>query len=163
MKKTQPIRALETKHVEFEALEQSRNEYTAEGVAADLGVELAQVLKAMLVCFHHPQRPSPGGSFALFATPGDRRLSLKKVGQVLSDKNADLAIERDVERITGFQVGAVSIVGLRREDTPRYLDERVLTQGEVVISSGRPDMGLKLSPDALVNAIDSLQVGDFCE
>ena len=90
-------------------------------------------------------------------------MSLKKVGQVLGDKNADLATERDVERITGFQVGAVSILGLRREDTPRYLDERVLALGEVVISSGRPDMGLKLSPDALVNAIDSLQVGDFCE
>jgi Cys-tRNA(Pro) deacylase len=163
VKKTQPIRVLEAKRVAFKALEQSRNEYTAEGVAADLGVVRAQVLKAMLVCYKHPDRPSPGGSFALFATPGDRRLSLKKVGEVLGDKNADLAIERDVERITGFQVGAVSVVGLRREDTPRYLDQRILELSEVVISAGRPDMGLKLSPDALVIAIDSLQVGDFCE
>lgn len=163
MKKTQPIRALEAAGVDFEPLEQSRNEYTAEGVAADLGIEVAQVLKAMLVCYTHAQRPSPGGSFALFVTPGDRRLSLKKVGERLGDKNADLASERDVERITGFQVGAVSVVGLRRQDTPCYIDQHVLELDRVVISGGRPDLGLKLTPDALVKAVNSAQPGDFCE
>ena len=163
MKKTQPIRALEAGGVDFAALEQSKNEYTAEGVAAELGIEVARVLKAMLVCYTHAERPSPGGSFALFVTPGDRRLNLKKVGETLGDKNVDLASERDVERITGFQVGAVSMIGLRRQDTPCYIDEHVLELESVVISAGRPDLGLKLKPDALITAADSAQIGDFCE
>jgi Cys-tRNA(Pro)/Cys-tRNA(Cys) deacylase len=163
VKKTLPVRALEAKDIEFQPLTQSRSEYTAEGVAADLGVEVAMVLKAMLVRYTHPERPSPSGSFALFVTPGDRRLSLKKAAETLGDKNADLASERDVERITGFQVGAVSVVGLKREDTPCYVDESILQLNEVIISAGRHDLGLKLSPSRLVAAIDSPQIGDYCE
>ncbi len=117
----------------------------------------------MLVRYAHPERPSPSGNFALFVTPGDHRLSLKKAGEALGDKNADLASERDVERITGFQVGAVSVIGLRRDDTPRYLDQAVIGLGEVVISAGRPDMALKLTPSALLAAIDSPQIGNYCE
>jgi Cys-tRNA(Pro)/Cys-tRNA(Cys) deacylase len=163
MKKTQPIRALEAREIPFEPLQQEKNEYTAQGVAADLGVYVAQVLKAMLVRYTHPERPSPSGSFALFVTPGDRRLSLKKAGETLGDKNIDLAAERDVERITGFQVGAVSVLGLRREDTPRYIDERILALEQVIISSGRPDLALQLAPDALVSALEDPGIGDYCE
>ncbi|MGD2057466.1 MAG: YbaK/EbsC family protein [Anaerolineales bacterium] len=163
MKKTQPIRVLEEQGIAFEPLEQSRNEHSAEGVAADLGVELSQVLKAMLVRFDDPGRPSPSGSFALFITPGDRRLSLKKAGEVLGDKNAALASERDVERVTGFQVGAVSVVGLRRDEIARFLDERVLKLKEVIISAGRPDLGLRLGSSDLRNSLGTPQVGDFCE
>jgi Cys-tRNA(Pro) deacylase len=163
VKKTQPIRALEAKDIDFTPLEQSHSEYTAEGVAADLGIEVARVLKAMLVRYSHPERPSPSGSFALYVTPGDRRLSLKKVAESLGDKNADLASERDVERITGFQVGAVSVIGLRREDIPCYVDENILELKEVIISAGRPDMGLKLVADKLIAALDSPHIGDYCE
>lgn len=163
MKKTQPVRALEAKGVAFVALEQTKSEYTAEGVAADLGLELAQVLKAMLVRYTHSRRSSPSGSFALFVTPGDRRLSLKKAGEVLGDKNVDLASERDVERITGFHVGAVSVLGLRRADTPRFIDKQVLELEQVVISAGRPDLGLRLEPGALVSALEAPVLGDYCE
>jgi prolyl-tRNA editing enzyme YbaK/EbsC (Cys-tRNA(Pro) deacylase) len=117
----------------------------------------------MLVRYSHPERPSPSGSFALFVTPGDRRLSLKKVAESLGDKNADLASERDVERITGFQVGAVSVIGLRREDIPCYVDENILELKVVIISAGRPDKGLKLVADELIAALDSPHIGDYCE
>jgi Cys-tRNA(Pro)/Cys-tRNA(Cys) deacylase len=163
VKKTQPIRALETKGIEFEPLKQSRKELTADGVAKDLGVKVTQVLKAMLVRYQDPERPSPSGNFALFVTPGDRRLSLKKAGKRLGDKNVDLADERDVERITGFQVGAVSVLGLRRDDTLCYVDEHILELDEVIISAGRPDLGIRLNPSALIAALDTPQIGDYCE
>jgi Cys-tRNA(Pro) deacylase len=163
LKKTQPIRALESKKIAFEPLVQSRKEYSAEGVAADLGVEVAQVLKAMLVRFSDPERPRPGGSFALFVTPGDRRLSLKKAGEALNDKNTELASERDVEWITGFQVGAVSVLGLRRENVPCYIDQHVLELNAVIISAGRPDLGIRMGSSALLEAIESPQVGYYCE
>lgn len=163
MKKTQPIRVLEEQGIAYEPLEQSRNAYTAQGVASDLGVEVSQVLKAMLVRFDDPERSSPGGSFALFITPGDQRLSLKKAGEVLGDKNVDLASERDVERITGFRVGAVSVVGLRRDEIPRFIDRQLLNLKHVIISAGRPDLGLRLASTDLLNALETAQIGDFCE
>lgn len=162
MTKTRPIRALETKGAEFELLEQSREEHTAQGVAALLDVDVAQVLKAMLVRYTHAVRPRPGGSFALFITPGDRRLSIKKAGVSLGDKNVELASERDVERITGFRVGSVSVLGLRRDDIPVFIDNQALAIEQVIISAGRPDLGIRLTPTELVDALESAQIGDYC-
>jgi prolyl-tRNA editing enzyme YbaK/EbsC (Cys-tRNA(Pro) deacylase) len=65
--------------------------------------------------------------------------------------------------VTGYQVGAVSVLGFRRADVSTYVDRRVLELGQVVISSGRPDAGLALSPDGLMQALEGAELGDFCE
>jgi Cys-tRNA(Pro)/Cys-tRNA(Cys) deacylase len=159
--KTMPMRVLEDKGISYEPRQQSSKQYTAEGVAADLGVSVDQVVKAMIVECSPPHER--GKQFVLFVVPGDRRLSLKKIATVLEDKNAQMASERDVQRVTGFQVGAVSVIGFRRDDVPGYLDQRVLDLEQVIISAGRPDVGLALSPGDMLRALDAAKVGDFCE
>lgn len=160
--KTMPMRALDEKGIHYEVRQQSSKQYTAEGVAEDLGVPVAQVVKAMLV-----QRSANSGNgsnpFVLIVIPGNRRLSLKKVGAALDDKKVQLASQRDVERVTGFQLGAVSVLGFRRDDVPGYVDEHVLELEQVIISAGRPDTGLALAPADMVRAIAGCQTGDFCE
>jgi len=154
--KTMPMRVLEQKGIPYEVHQHAHKQYTAEGVAEDLGIPVAQVVKAMIV-----QRSDR--RFVLVVIPGDRRLSLKKVGAALSDKKVTLASERDVQRVTGYQVGAVSVLGFRRPDIAAYVDERVLEQETAIISAGRPDVGLAFSPDDLVRALDGAQLGDFCD
>jgi Cys-tRNA(Pro) deacylase len=120
------------------------------------------VVKAMMV----QRSANPGGGstpFVLFVIPGNQRLSLKKVGTALGDKKIELASQRDVERVTGFQVGAVSVLGFRREDVPGYVDQHVMELEQVIISAGRPDTGLALVPADMVRAISGCQIGDFCE
>ena len=159
--RTMPMRVLDDKGIAYTPRQQARKQFTAQGVADDLGVPVAWVVKAMIV-----QRSS--GSFALFVIPGDAHLSLKKVAAVLGDKGAALAQQRDVERVTGFQVGAVSVLGFRRpslrsgqrSDIPAYLDDGVLALERAVISSGRPDLGLELDPQDLLLALGG-QAGDF--
>lgn len=151
--KTLPMRALEDKGIAYEIREHARKQYTAEGVAEDLGVPVAWVVKAMIV-------QCSDRSFALVAIPGDRQLSLKSVGAVLDDKNVQMANQRDVQRVTGFQVGAVSVLGFRRDDIPSYLDQHVLELERAIISSGRPDMGLEMDPSDLLRALGA-QVDDF--
>jgi Cys-tRNA(Pro)/Cys-tRNA(Cys) deacylase len=151
--KTMPMRILEEKGVAYQPRQQARKQFTAEGVAEDLGVSVAWVAKAMIV-----QRSDR--SFVLVVTPGDKQLSLKKLGGVLGDKNVQMANQRDVQRVTGFQVGAVSVLGFRRDDVPSYLDQQVLELERVIISSGRPDMGLEMVPQDLLQALDA-QVDDF--
>jgi Cys-tRNA(Pro)/Cys-tRNA(Cys) deacylase len=104
-----------------------------------------------------------GRDFSLVVVPGDRRLSLKKVAATLDDKDVKLASERDVERITGFQVGAVSVLGFRRDDVDTYVDQTVLDLDQVIISSGRPDAGLALAPQDLMTALREAAVDDFSE
>ncbi len=154
--KTMPMRVLEQKGIPYELHRHAHKQYTAEGVAEDLGVPVAQVVKAMII-----QRSDR--QFVLVAIPGDLRLSLKKVGAALNDKNVTLASERDVQRVTGYQVGAVSVLGFRRADVSTYVDRRVLEPEQVIISAGRPDAGLALPPDALMQALEGAELGDFCE
>ena len=47
--KTMPMRVLDEKGIPYEVHQQSSKQFTAEGVAEDLGVPVAQVVKAMLV------------------------------------------------------------------------------------------------------------------
>ena len=156
MAKTMPMRALEQKGIPFEVHQHAHKQVTAEGVAEDLGIPVAQVLKAMIV-----QRSDR--QFVLVVVPGDRRLSLKKVGAALEDKNVQLAAERDVQRVTGYRVGAVSVLGFRRTDVPAYVDQHVMDLEQAVISAGAPVAALALSPDALMKALEGAVVGDFCE
>lgn len=151
--KTLPMRILEEKGIAHEPRQQARKQFTAEGVAEDLGVPVAWVVKAMIV-----QRSDR--SYVLVVIPGDKQLSLKAVGGVLGDKNVQMANQRDVQRVTGYQVGAVSVLGFRRDDVPSYLDQHVLELERVIISSGRPDLGLEMDPRDLLQALDA-QVGDF--
>lgn len=146
--KTLPMRILEEKDIAFEPRPQDRKQYTAEGVAEDLGVPVAWVVKAMIV-------QCSDRSFALAVIPGNLQLSLKKLGSVLGDKNVQMAQQRDVQRVTGFPVGAVSVLGYRRDDIPSYVDRNVLGLERVIISSGRPDMGLEMDPQDMVRALQA--------
>lgn len=160
--KTMPMRNLDEKGIPYEVRQGSSRQFTAEGVAEDLGVPVAQVVKAMLVQLS--QVPGGGHSpFVLFVVPGDQRLSLKKVAGALKDKNVQLASERDVQRITGFQVGSVSVLGFRRDDVPGYVDQSIQVLEQVIISAGRPDVGLALTPADMVRAIKDCRTGDYCE
>ena len=160
--KTMPMRMLDEKGIPYEVRQQAGKEYTAEGVAKDLGVPVAQVVKAMLV--QRSARSGQGRSvFILIVIPGDRRLSLKKVGEILADKKIQMASQRDVQRVTGYQVGAVSVLGFRRDDVPTYVDKHVLELEHVIISAGRPDIGLALPPTDMVQAIGDVQIDDLCE
>jgi Cys-tRNA(Pro)/Cys-tRNA(Cys) deacylase len=151
-----PMRALEQRGVPYEIHEHVQKQYTAEGVAEDLGVPVAQVAKAMIVRDSERQ-------FAVVVIPGDRRLSLKKVAETLDDWDVELASERDVQRVTGFQVGAVSVLGFRRSDVATYVDEHIRALDRVIISSGRPDAGLSLSPQDLERALEDAVWSDFSE
>ena len=154
MGKTIVMRALEAKDIPYTVHKHARKQYTAEGVAEDLGVPVAWVVKAMIVQWSKRD-------FALVAVPGDRQLSMKKVAEALGEKHVAMASERDVQRVTGFPVGAVSVVGFRRQDIVAFVDQGVLALEQALISSGRPDAGLALTPQDLLRAIEGAQVGDF--
>jgi Cys-tRNA(Pro)/Cys-tRNA(Cys) deacylase len=157
---TMPMRILEGQGVPYAVRLQSSKQVTAEGVAEDLGVPVGQVLKAMIV-----QRSGARheGRFVLFVISGDRRLSLKKAAAALDEKSVEMAQERDVQRVTGYQVGAVSVLGFRRDDVASFVDRQVLNLDQVIISAGRPDMGLALNPEDMLKAIGQAQIGDFSE
>jgi Cys-tRNA(Pro) deacylase len=152
--RTHAIRVLDEAGIAYEVLHHAHKAKNVEEAATERDLALSQIVKAILV-----QRPR---GYVLVLVRGDQRLSLKKLARLLGDKQVELAAAHDVPRITGYQIGAVAPLGLRRSDTPIWVDEHILEQEHVSISAGRHDAGLLLRTADLVRAVDG-RVEDLTE
>ena len=123
--------------------------------AAERGVAEHQVVKSLLV-------RGVDKKHALVLVRGDQRLSLKKLARVAGVKAFEMAPPADVPRITGYQIGAVAPLGLRRSDLPIYIDHHILEESWVSVSAGRHDAGLELATEDLIRAVEG-QVADVTE
>ena len=153
--RTHAVRALDELGIPYQILEQSHRARNVEDAAAERGVPVHQVVKTLLV-----RRPDKRHVLALVR--GDQRLSLKKLARLVEVKTLELAPEADVPRITGYRIGAVAPLGLRRSDVPIYVDHHILEETEVSISAGRHDTGLQLASENLISATSG-RVGDITE
>lgn len=153
--RTHAIRALDEMGIPFLVLAQSHKARNVEGAAAERGVALQQVVKTLLV-----RRPDRRHLIALVR--GDQRLSLKKLARLVGVKSLEMAPEADVPRITGYEIGAVAPLGLRRSDVPIFVDHHILEEARVSISAGRHDTGLELATEDLIRAVSG-QVADITE
>ena len=153
--RTHAIRELEANDIPFRLLVQAHKAKNVEEAAAERGVPTRQVVKTLLL-----RRPDRQHVVALVR--GDQRLSLKKLARMLDVKSIDLAPESDVPRITGYQIGAVAPLGLRRAHVPIYVDHQIVEATRVSISAGRHDAGIELASEDLVRAVSG-RVADITE
>jgi Cys-tRNA(Pro)/Cys-tRNA(Cys) deacylase len=153
--RTHAIRALDELGIPYQVVMHAHKARNVEQAAAERGVPIRQVVKTLLV-----RRPDNRHVLALVR--GDQRLSLKKLARAVGVKMLEMAPEADVPRITGYQIGAVAPVGLRRADVPLYVDQHILEESQVSISAGRHDAGLELATEDLVRAVGG-QVADITE
>ena len=153
--RTHAIRTLDELGVPYQVLIYAHRARSVEEAAAEREVPVHQVVKTLLV-----RRPDKRHVIALVR--GDQRLSLKKLARVVSVKRLEMAPEADVPRITGYQIGAVAPLGLRRAGLPIYVDQHIVEEPRVSISAGRHDTGLELSTRDLVRAVAG-HVADITE
>jgi len=121
----------------------------AKDAAQALGVELAQIVKA-LVC-------ECDGRFVVVLVPGDRRADLRKVGAAVGAARARVVPAERVEAATGFPPGAVAPFALRNVSVV-LLDPRLLAHDRVWVGAGSPNHLAGLSPRELVRAARARQM-----
>lgn len=153
---TTPVTAaLQRLGIDYRVLVHPQPVYTAEDAAAARGVALSQVTKAMIVT-------AEGGGWWCVLIPGHRRLDLSQVAETLSRSGARLAKPREVERVTGYRVGAISPLGLLEKEIHFLLDRAVLAQEWITISAGTPEAGILLRSRDLLRALNPT-LGTFTE
>ena len=145
--RTHAIRALDELGITYQVLVHDHKATNVEEAASERGVASHQVVKTLLV-------RAPDRQFYIALVRGDQRLSLKKLARVVGVKTLDMAPEKDVLRITGYRVGAVAPLGLRRADVPIYVDHHIVEEPRVSISAGRHDAGLELDSQDLIRAVN---------
>jgi Cys-tRNA(Pro)/Cys-tRNA(Cys) deacylase len=127
--------AARTAGIQYRVLEYDHDEASASyglEAAERLGLDPARVFKTLVA--------SVDGSLCVCVLPVASQLDLRALG-----KRAAMADQRDAQRATGYVVGGISPLGLRRR-LRTVLDMAAFAHETIFVSGGRRGLELELSP-----------------
>lgn len=118
---------LEARRIPFELIPHEKA-FTSIDEARALGIEADAVVKTLLV--------DTAAGHALAIVPGDRRLDMRLLEDVVADKHAHLATEQEIERdLPGMELGSLPpLAGLLKVHA--YVDPEVLDHDTIVFAAG---------------------------
>lgn len=111
---------------------------TAVSVARKIGLPAEQVFKTLLT-------RAADGTHLFAVVPGDAELDLKKLAQAAGMKKVELASLKEVEPLTGYVRGGVTVFA-SRTNFPVFLDETMELFDVISVSAGLRGVQLLLSP-----------------
>jgi Cys-tRNA(Pro)/Cys-tRNA(Cys) deacylase len=144
--KTNAARILDSLCIRYELREYEVDEddLSAETVARKVGLPQEQVFKT-LVC-----RGTPNGvCFAV--VPAGATLDLKALARLSGDKSIDTVALKEVQPLTGYIRGGVTVLGAKKE-YPAYADETIELFDVISVSSGARGTQLLLHPSDYLRA-----------
>ena len=144
--KTNAARLLDTLGLVYElrAYEVDLEDLSAPNVAMKIGLPVEQVFKTLLT-------ESRSGEHFFAVIPGDQELDLKKLAQVAGARKLDLAPLKQVEPLTGYVRGGVTVLAARKP-FPAFADETLELHELISVSAGQRGLQLLLAPAAYLRA-----------
>lgn len=154
LQKTNAVRLLDALGIGYElrSYEVDPADLTAVTVAQKMGMPLDQVFKTLVV--------STSENTHLFAViAGDAELDLKKLAAAADVRKAELAALKDVEPLTGYVRGGVTVLAARKA-FPALADELLQLHDVISVSAGQRGLQILLSPADYLRATGA-QVADL--
>jgi Cys-tRNA(Pro)/Cys-tRNA(Cys) deacylase len=147
--KTNAARLLDSLDIPYElrAYEVDPEDLTALSVARKIGLPAEQVFKTLLA-------QTNDGEHLFAVIPGDAELDLKKLAHAASAKRAELASLKEVEPLTGYIRGGVTVMAARKP-FPAYADETIELHDLISISAGQRGLQILLSPADYLRAANA--------
>ncbi len=138
--KTNAARALDTLSIAYElrSYEVDETDLTAVSVARKIGLPTEQVFKTLVT-------RGASGAHLFAVVPGDVELDLKKLAAAASEKRCELAPLKDVEPLTGYIRGGVTVLAARKP-FPAFADETIELHDIISVSAGQRGLQLLLAP-----------------
>ena len=150
--KTNAMRILDTLGISYEIREYEvdPDDLSAERIARDIGLPPEQVFKTLLI--------TGGPNLYRFAViPGDAELDFKKLARAAGLRKAEMAPLKDVQPLTGYIRGGVTLFGARKP-YPVYIDETAILYDKISVSAGARGTQLILAPQDYLRAAQALEV-----
>jgi Cys-tRNA(Pro)/Cys-tRNA(Cys) deacylase len=119
-----------------------------EAAAEALDLDPTQILKTLVV---ELARKEEGRAFVFLMVPGKHSASMKQLARALGAKQANLASERDAERLTGYQVGGIGPFGARTP-LPVFIALAACDHNTLYFNGGRRGLMLSMTIDDLLAA-----------
>ena len=147
--KTNAARILDRLSIAYEtrAYEVDPEDLTASNVARKINMPPEQVFKTLLCRLH-------GCEYVFAAVPGDSELDLKKLATAADSKKAELASLKDVEPLTGYIRGGVTVMGAKKPYRA-FVDEAVELFDIISVSAGMRGLQILLAPADYIRAAEA--------
>lgn len=147
--KTNAARLLDSLGINYElrSYEVDPEDLTAISVARKIGLPPEQVFKTLLT-------HTNAGEHLFAVIPGDGELDLKKLAQAARAKKVELASLKEVEPLTGYIRGGVTVMGAKKL-FPAYADETIELFDVISVSAGQRGLQLILAPADYIKAADA--------
>jgi Cys-tRNA(Pro)/Cys-tRNA(Cys) deacylase len=147
--KTNGARFLESLGIPFELREYEvdPDDLSAITVASKIGMPAEQVFKTLL---------TSGGphEYKFAVIPGDAELDFKKLAHAAGLRKAEMAPLKDVQPLTGYVRGGVTVFGAKRA-YPVFVDETAILFDRISVSAGTRGTQLILAPDDYIRAAEA--------
>lgn len=134
---------------EFRAYEVDPNDLTALSVARKIGLPPEQVFKTLLTTAANT------GEHFFAVVPGDAELDPKKLAGAAGAKRIELASLKEVEPLTGYVRGGVTVLAARKP-FPAFADETIELFDQISVSAGQRGLQLLLAPGDYLRATDAI-------
>ncbi|CAN5560975.1 Cys-tRNA(Pro) deacylase [soil metagenome] len=147
--KTNAARLLDSLAIPYELLsyEVDPEDLTAISVARKIGLPPEQVFKTLLA-------HTNSGQYVFAVVPGDSELDLKKLAHAAGAKKAELASLKEVEPLTGYIRGGVTVMAAKKP-FPAFADETIELFDRITVSAGQRGLQLLLTPADYLRASQS--------
>ncbi|MDE1161430.1 MAG: Cys-tRNA(Pro) deacylase [Acidobacteriaceae bacterium] len=138
--KTNAARALDALGISYElrAYEIDLEDLSAPNVARKIGMPPEQVFKTLLTLTSDKE-------YVFAVVPGDAELDLKKLAAVAGARNAQLAALKDVEPLTGYIRGGVTVLAAKKPFRA-FADETLELFDTISLSAGQRGLQLIVAP-----------------
>jgi Cys-tRNA(Pro)/Cys-tRNA(Cys) deacylase len=138
--KTNAARLLDSLNITYELrpYEVDPDDLTAISVARKIGLHPEQVFKTLLA-------QTNSGEHLFAVIPANAELDLKKLANAAGAKKAELASLKEVEPLTGYIRGGVTVMAARKP-FPAYTDETIRLFDVISVSAGQRGLQLLLAP-----------------
>jgi Cys-tRNA(Pro)/Cys-tRNA(Cys) deacylase len=150
--KTNGARFLESLGIPFQLLEYEvdPDDLSAITVAKKIGMPPEMVFKTLLTT-------GGPGDYVFAVIPGDGELDFKKLARAAGLRKAEMAPLKDVQPLTGYIRGGVTIFGAKKA-YPVYVDETAILFDRISVSAGTRGTQIILTPDDYLRAAAALDV-----
>ncbi len=164
--KTNGARFLENLGIAFELREYEVDpqDLSAITVAKKINMPPEQVFKTLLTTGVPSDRSSSlgwtsggPGVYVFAVIPGDAELDFKKLARAAGLRKAEMAPLKDVQPLTGYLRGGVTIFGAKKS-YPVFVDETAILFDTISVSAGTRGTQLILSPADYLRAAAALDV-----
>lgn len=145
--KTNAARLLDKAKIQYEliAYQYDENDLAATHVAQELGEDIAQVFKTLVL------RGDRTGIFVC-VIPGDKEVDLKKAAKISGNKSADLIPMKELLPTTGYIRGGCSPIGMKKS-FPTYINESAICHEIIYVSAGMRGLQIKIAPQDLIRMV----------